>query len=104
MTRVFLSGRYAVLTLGRGKDRDDAVRSALAELQRITRIERDFGEFRTCGFFPLWDANPLAFIAHENDASEVPDDAFLDVIDEHGSSERFVVLIKSGFHKYPHAL
>ncbi|NKL63279.1 hypothetical protein [Rhizobium leguminosarum] len=100
-TRVFLGDENAILAVGCGWDRHDAVRAALDKMQSVAGTNWDLSGFRTCDVFPAWQINPYAFLAHENVDSDTPDDALLGVVEAHPASGQFLVLIDSDFEKRP---
>ncbi|TBA24704.1 hypothetical protein [Rhizobium ruizarguesonis] len=107
MTRVFLSDTNSLVATGRGSDREAAVRDALDQYQAAIGEALALSEFRTFDLFPLWQINPVAFYAVENNDSDIDDDGYsmtvTDSVDTHPASLPFVVLVDSDTSKHPRA-
>lgn len=95
--RVFLSDASGLQIVGFGADRNAAVRDGLDRLQKIVDDRYDYSEFRAFGIFPAWQLNPHAFLAVENNSSEIDQDGYGEEFhfENHPDSEAFVVLIDS---------
>jgi len=106
-TRIFLSDTRRLVAIGRGANRDAAVRDALDKYQAVIGDLVDLGEFRTFDCFPLWQINPVAFYAVENSNPDIDDDGYSAEtdydVDTHPASLPFIVLIDSETSKHPRA-